>query len=225
MKNPLLVFDLDGTLIDSAQDIAEALNHTLKKYGKNPLPYDTIVAHIGEGLRKLLSDFFPEAINNENHQRDLEFEFLQKYEEEMFNRTCVFPGVTEFLKNYSGPIAIITNKNERPAKQILNHLGLDLFPWIDVFGADTLTEKKPSPLPLQTMMKKAGFTPQNTIMIGDGTPDMISAQRAGTGALAIGFGYTDVKILQGLGAHKVLHHYNDLARILENWAWSESHPQ
>lgn len=215
----MLVFDLDGTLIDSALDISEALNKTLLNNGKSPLPHATIVAHIGEGLRKLLSDFFPEALNNEQKQIELEQEFLRTYEKEMLNQTRIFPGVEKFLDSYAGPIGIITNKNIAPAKIIIRHLGLDKYPWIDIFGADSLAERKPSPLPLKTMMEKANVTAAETIMIGDGTPDIVSARRAGTGALAIGFGYTDVNILQGLGAHRVLGHYDELPQIIRTWPW------
>lgn len=90
-----------------------------------------------------------------------------------------------FLQNYSGKIGIILNKNERMAK---DHHSLRLrsitLGWL-FLGADTLAEKKPSPLPLQTMMQMAQTTPDNTIMIGDGTPDMVSAQRAGVRSIAI----------------------------------------
>lgn len=217
---PLLVFDLDGTLIDSAQDIAESLNRTLNKYGKNAVPFETVVAHIGEGLRKLLEDFFPEYVNNEARKKGLELEFLEHYEQEMLNRTTVFPGVEKFLERYDGPIGIITNKNEAPAKILLKHFNLDRFPWVEVFGADSLPEKKPSPLPLMTMMGLAKKSARETIMIGDGTPDIISARRAGAGALAVSFGYTEISILQGLGAHSTLAHYDLLEDLVQKWDWN-----
>lgn len=216
---PLLVFDMDGTLVDSAKDIAESLNLTLKKYGKNPIAHDIIVAHIGDGLKKLLQDFFPEHTHDFQKQIELENEFLTRYEEVMFQQTTIFPGVESFLEKYEGPIGIITNKNEAPAKTLLSHLKLDRFQWVEVFGADSLAEKKPSPLPLQTMMRLAQYSPNQTIMIGDGRPDIISAREAGCGALAIGFGYTDVNILQSLGAHQVLAHYDHLDHIVNHWVF------
>lgn len=216
--NSLLVFDLDGTLVDSAPDIIVAVNRTLQNYGKRTLSDDVIIAHIGEGLKKLIADLFLEDDLDPSKIIDIEMEFLRIYEEEMFNRTRIFPGVETFLQNYPGPMAIITNKNERPAKALLKHLSLDRYPWVNVFGADTLEERKPSPLPLQTMMKLAGHTPQNTFMIGDGIPDVLSALRAGVPSIAIGFGYTSTHLLQQYEPKGVLGHYSELSQLLKTLA-------
>ncbi|WP_413569324.1 HAD family hydrolase [Bdellovibrio sp. HCB117] len=213
--NPLLAFDLDGTLIDSAPDIVVAVNRTLKNHGKITLSDEVIISHIGEGLKKLIADLFLEDNLEPSQIVELEMEFLRIYEEEMFNRTTIFPGVENFLSSYQGPMAIITNKNEKPAKAILSHLGLDRFPWVNVFGADTLEERKPSPLPLQTMMKLASRTPQDTFMIGDGIPDVLSALRAGVPSIAIGFGYTSISLLEKYEPKGVLGHYQDLHSLLE----------
>jgi phosphoglycolate phosphatase len=212
--NPLLVFDLDGTLIDSAPDICRAVNRTLTTYGKNALTTETIVSHIGEGLKKLIADLFAEDNLPAGDTLDIEGQFLRIYEEEMFGETRIYPGVEEFLTNYQGPMAIITNKNELPAKAIIKHLGLHRFPWVNIFGADTLAERKPSPLGLQTMMKLAGHAPENTFMIGDGIPDMVSAKRAGVPSIAIGFGYTTLDILQEYEPVAVLEHYSKMPELL-----------
>lgn len=213
--NSLLVFDLDGTLIDSAPDIVVAVNRTLANHGKLTLKDDVIISHIGEGLKKLIADIFmtdnlpPAAII------ELEMEFLRIYEEEMLNRTFIFPGVEAFLKSYQGPMGIITNKNIHPTKIILKHLGLDTYPWVNVFGADSLAERKPSPLPLQTMMNLAGHTKESTFMIGDGIPDVLSALRAGVKSIAIGFGYTAHSLLQEHDPVAILRHYDELPELLQ----------
>lgn len=211
---PLLVFDLDGTLIDSAPDIVVAVNRTLKNHGKQALSSEVIISHIGEGLKKLLADLFIHDRLSPSEIIELEMEFLRIYEEEMFNQTRVYPGVESFLESYAGPISIVTNKNEQPAKAILKHLQLDRFPWVEVFGADSLEERKPSPLPLQTTMKLAGHTPQNTFMIGDGIPDVLSALNAGVPSIAIGFGYTATHILKQYDPLGVLNNYHELSQLL-----------
>lgn len=216
---PLLAFDLDGTLIDSAHDIVDAVNITLHRYHKSTLGHDLVVSHIGEGLRKLIRDFFPEYHHLPHRLHEIELEFLVVYEEQMFNKTKIYPGVVEFLQQWQGPIGIITNKNEAPAKALLKHLGLDRFRWVEVFGADSLSEKKPSPLPLQTLMKLAERTPEQTLMIGDGTPDMLSAQRAGVRSVAIGFGYTDRNILKTYHPGAFLEHYSDLHKAVESFGF------
>ncbi|WP_374034675.1 HAD family hydrolase [Bdellovibrio bacteriovorus] len=213
--NPLLVFDLDGTLIDSAPDIIVAVNRTLANHSKSTLSDELIISHIGEGIKKLIADLFKDDALEPADIIALEMEFLKTYEEEMLNKTRIYPGVEDFLSRYQGPMGIITNKNEIPAKIILKHLGLDRFPWVNVFGADTLEERKPSPLPLKTMMKLAGRLPGNTLMIGDGIPDMISAQKAGVASIAIGFGYTATPILEEYEPVAVLEHYQDLSGLLD----------
>lgn len=212
--NPLLVFDLDGTLIDSAPDIITAVNRTLADHSKPQLSDAAIIAHIGEGIKRLIADLFKDDQLEPADIIGLETQFLQNYEEEMLNKTRIYPGVEDFLESYQGPMAIITNKNELPAKAILEHLGLLRFPWVNIFGADTLEERKPSPLPLRTMMKLAGRSPENTLMIGDGTPDMLSAQRAGVGSIAIGFGYTAPHILETYDPLAVLDHYENLTGLV-----------
>lgn len=213
--NPLLVFDLDGTLIDSAPDIIVAVNRTLQNHGKRTLSEEVIISHIGEGLKKLIADLFIEDNLEPAQIIELEMEFLRIYESEMFNKTQIFPGVENFLHNYQGPMAIITNKNEGPAKALLRHLRLDRFPWVNVFGADTLEERKPSPLPLQTTMKLAGHTPESTYMIGDGIPDVLSALRAGVPSIAIGFGYTSIPLLEKYEPRGILNHYRELPQLLQ----------
>lgn len=213
---PLLVFDLDGTLIDSARDIATALNTTLARYQKPQIPYETVVAHIGEGLRHLLAGFFTEYKDDARMQEKLVREFLDTYEAEMFTHTRLFEGVENFFLNYDGPIGIITNKNEAPARMLVEKLGLGRFPWVQIYGADSLAERKPSPLPLQTMMNLAGRSAKQTVMIGDGTPDMASAKAAGVHAIAIDFGYTHRDILKQHGATVHLSHYDELPSVLKS---------
>ncbi|ASD65050.1 HAD family hydrolase [Bdellovibrio bacteriovorus] len=213
--NPLLVFDLDGTLIDSAPDIIVAVNRTLANHSKPTLSDELIIAHIGEGIKKLIADLFKDDSLEPADIIALEMEFLKTYEEEMLQKTRIYPGVEDFLSRYQGPMGIITNKNEIPAKVILKHLGLDKYPWVNVFGADTLEERKPSPLPLRTMMKLAGRLPGNTLMIGDGIPDMVSAQKAGVASIAIGFGYTATPLLEKYEPLAVLEHYQDLSALVE----------
>lgn len=214
--SPLLIFDLDGTLIHSAQDITNALNRTLAAYGKPTVPYETVVAHIGEGLLQLLADFFPEERAQTEQALRIRDVFLTDYEEEMYNHTHLYPGVLEFLTRYPGPLGVVTNKNEDPARKLIQHLGLGQIPWIQIYGGDSLPKKKPDPLPLQEMMRLAGRTPQNTFMIGDGTPDMKAALAAGVGAIAVGFGYTRLEILKEFRPVASFNDYAELHNIVHD---------
>lgn len=212
---PFLVFDLDGTLIHSAKDICTAVNYTLRDFGKPLLDEKLITAHIGEGPRRLIRDIYGEDSVAPISEAELERVFMGHYRKVMLDTTYVFPGVFDFLEAYQGKIAIITNKTEALARVMIDHLGLNKFPWVQIFGADTLGEKKPSPLPLKTMMGLAQETPPNTIMVGDGTPDVESAQRAGVRSIAISFGFTEPEILARYNPAAFLDHYHELPNLID----------
>jgi 2-phosphoglycolate phosphatase len=213
----LLIFDLDGTLIDSAADIVTTVNTLMDQRGRPQLPTEEIVASIGEGLRALVYNLFPESHVDAKFQAQLEAEFQEVYGKNLLLQTRVFAGVTEFLRKWPHTIAIVTNKNEVFAHQLAHNLdGLKQFQWLRVFGADSLPERKPHPLPLQEVMRIAGVTCAETVMIGDGTPDMRAAEAAGVHSVAIEFGYTAIDKLRAAGASASLASYADLPRILQS---------
>lgn len=212
MMSRLICFDLDGTLIDSAGDIAQSLNLALAEHGKGPIPLDVVTAHIGEGVVPLLKGACPHL--SENEFEHLRQRFYSHYQSEMTRTTVVYEGVREFLEAWPGPIGIITNKPLQFTTPILEHLHLHRHPWTAVYGSDSWPERKPSPMPLQKMMERAGRSAQQTVMIGDGIPDMRSAQAAGVAAIAIGFGYTKLEILKTYQPRHILTHYRDLPGLL-----------
>ena len=213
----LLIFDLDGTLVDSAPDIITTVNNLMLERGHEPLPDKQIIAAIGEGLKQLVFSLFPETHGNPKLLDELDKEFFKHYEENLLIKTTVFPGVEEFLEKLPKvtKIAVVTNKNERLALAVLAGLKLDRFPWVKVFGADSLPRKKPDPLPLNEVMRIAGVPREQTVMVGDGIPDMIAGRRAGVHTVAIGFGYTQLPILQGLGSTMTLSSFAELPSILK----------
>ncbi len=211
----LLVFDLDGTLIDSAKDISSAVNRTLKKYKSIELPEELIRRHIGEGLRSLVFDFFKEEKAQDPEKYEwIENDFLKIYEEEMYNHTKVYPGVRDFLFENSIPRAILTNKNELLAKKVLHHLDLMDFGWVRIVGGDTYPEKKPSALPLKEIYSALGLNSEDVVMIGDGIPDVGVAQSCGIHCFGVSYGYTDSQKLRALGAHEIIDHIHELDDLL-----------
>lgn len=211
----LLVFDLDGTLIDSAQDISSAVNRTLKKYKSIELPYEVIRRHIGEGLRSLVFDFFKEEKAQDPEKYKLiENDFLKIYEEEMYTHTRVYPGVREFLERNPFPKAILTNKNEFLARKVLQHLGLMDFGWVRIVGGDTYVEKKPAALPLKQIYEPMGLQAEDVVVIGDGIPDVGVAQSCGTHCFGVSYGYTHPQKLRDLGVHELIEHIHELDDLL-----------
>lgn len=212
---PLLIFDLDGTLIDSAADIHIALNLMLKKYGRSQVDLPTLISHIGDGLDKLVNDFFPEYEMDSNENTEKVNEFLNLYKNEhLTNLTVLYPGVYEFLSQYKGPKALITNKSIKPTLQIFRHFDLHKLSWVEILGGDSLAERKPSALPLQAVMQKINYSPSNTWMIGDGRPDMKSALAAGCNKAAVHYGYSKPSELAHFNPDLVLNNFSDINRLL-----------
>ncbi len=213
-KLPLLIFDLDGTLIDSAPDIHRALNQMLTTYNRPSVDLATLTSHIGDGLTKLVHDFFPEYQykSKENYQKV--DEFLNIYRDEyLTHSTRLYNGVESFLKSYKGPKAIVTNKAIKPTMQIFNHFKLDNYDWVEVLGGDSLPECKPSALPLLKVMEKVSYSSSETWMIGDGRPDMQAAQNAKCNKIAVHYGYSKPEELSLFHPDRILHKFSDLDDI------------
>ncbi len=206
-QRPLLCFDLDGTLIDSAQDIATALNQTLQDEGAPSLSLEEVKSHIGEGVVRLLSGAFQEM--NDVRLEALRAKFYHHYQNCLFENTRPYPGVDEFLKTWTGPLALITNKPSRFTNPLMKFLKWNELPWVAVFSADSLPERKPSPIPLFEAMKYAKIGPHLTYMIGDGIPDMECARAAKVRAVAACYGYSDPQVLESFQPHKRIEKFED----------------
>lgn len=213
---PLLIFDLDGTLIDSAVDIHIALNQMLKKYRRPEVDLPTLISHIGDGLVKLINDFFPEYALNSNENLCKVNEFLDLYKDEyLTNSTTLYVGVYEFLSEYRGPKALVTNKAIKPTLQIFEHFNLHKLKWVEIIGGDSLPEQKPSPLALFKIMNAANYAPENTWMVGDGRPDMKSALAAGCKKAAVHYGYSKPEELAPFKPDEVLNNFTDIKKLIK----------
>lgn len=212
----LLIFDLDGTLIDSAPDIIVTTNSLMINRGLPPLPESQITAAIGEGLKQLVFSLFPETHEDPIARAEVEAEFYRLYEENLIRRTKIYPGAEEFLTSCQQTIAIVTNKYEKLTQKTVEGLGLTRFPWLRIFGADSLPLRKPDPLPLTEVMRAAGVSRHETLMIGDGIPDMIAARRAGVHSIGVEFGYVKSEILLAQGASLLMKDFSHLPRLIKD---------
>ena len=217
----LVIFDLDGTLIDSAPDIVATTNELMRRSQRPLIEEHIIVDAIGEGLMQLVYDCFPEARRDRAKLELIAQDFAAVYEENMLKRTTVFDGITDFLEAASQSqspmnrkIAIVTNKRISWTETTLAGLKLDRFPWVRVFGADSLAERKPHPLPLLEVIRAAQVKPENTVMVGDGLPDMKAAVRAGVHGIGCAYGYCAAEKLTNAGASMLIQSPHDLAHAL-----------
>ena len=183
-----LIFDLDGTLIDSKRDLVHSVNIMLREMGRAELREETISRYIGQGAPQLVGRALGEGATEEEHKRALQF-FLGYYEEHKMDTTRAYPGVAETLEELADlPMAILTNKPARISVRILNELGLKRY-FRAVYGGNSFETKKPDPLGANTILREFGAAPQEALLIGDSEVDVQTARNAGTLAVAVNYGF------------------------------------
>ncbi len=218
----LLVFDLDGTLVDTRKDLASSVNHALKESGFSPLPLETVIAGVGDGAQSLIERALaiskggrhPETVTVETVLTD----FLNHYTKHCIEESQAYPGVSlslELLKGYK--MAVLTNKPLEPARKILEGLDLDHY-FEFVVGGDNPFGKKPNPMALKNLMSQAEAEPAQTIMIGDGIQDFQVAGLASTHFLAFLSGMADRNILMAEKLEAVIDDMHFLPQVLANMA-------
>lgn len=186
----LVLFDFDGTLADTAPNLALAANKQRQRKGLAALPYGHFRSHASHGARGLLKvalDMDPDHPEYAQARR----QFLDDYEQDMTSLSCLFPGVTELLrtlKHHGYSWGIVTNKMEYLALPMVRHLGLEAECAVTV-GGDTTPHPKPHPAPLLYAAEQAGFQPQDCIYVGDDERDIIAGKAAGMATVVASYGY------------------------------------
>lgn len=190
----LIVFDLDGTLIDSRKDLVNSVNAMLVEFGRQPLPDEIIASYIGDGagmlVRRALGDPHDEALVEDALEH-----FLMWYRAHKLDYTHVYGGVFEalaalrMLPNGGGKrsMAVLTNKPIGPSVAICEALQLSPH-FFQIYGGDSFETKKPDPFGLLRLIHEAGVTGAETLMVGDSDVDLLTAQRAGTWSLGCRYG-------------------------------------
>ncbi|MDV3436258.1 phosphoglycolate phosphatase [Stenotrophomonas sp. C2852] len=187
---PLVVFDLDGTLVDSAADIAEALNRTLEDIGVARVPETTVLGWIGDGVRRLVEQAL-QAVGRVIDLAEVMPIFMVHYRECLLRSPRLFDGVGEALAQLRArnvPLAICTNKPEALVPPLLQHLGIgDVFAL--VLGGDSLPQRKPSGEPLRHIAAHFGLPVDACLMVGDSLTDYRAAEDAGMPIALVRYGY------------------------------------
>ena len=214
---PAIIFDLDGTLIDSAPDLAEALNRTLLEINRPALPLSLIRNLVGTGALALIKKGLEASGGIENNDLEaLRIRFLEIYDKILLEKTKLFPGALKAIKNLTKlkyPLSICTNKPEVPAKKIIKGLGIKSY-FKNISGGDTYQYKKPHPLHLIKTIKASGRRKNYAIMIGDSKNDIDCSKSLGIPSIVVSFGYSDIPVDQ-MEADMVLHNYDNLIRYIE----------
>jgi phosphoglycolate phosphatase len=193
MSVKLIMFDLDGTLVDTGRDITNALNYALRPYGLSELTVEVTVKMVGEGLTRLIE----KVIGEEKGQlRDaVKKRFLDYYSEHLTDYSKTYPHVRETLENLSFyKKAVISNKREYLSANLLDKLVL--LKYFDlVVGSDTTSERKPSAVPVIHVINKLGVALHESIIVGDSPYDIEAGKKAGVKTIAVTYGYGEKKNL------------------------------
>ncbi len=208
-----IVFDLDGTLIDSAPDLRLALNRVLAARGRRDLGLDEVIGMLGDGAAKLVERAFAATGGlADGEVAALIGEFLDAYEGHGAELTRPYPGVRAVLARLREDgygLAVCTNKPQRPSEEILAELGLDGF-FSAVVGGDAVEgARKPDPRHLTAALRALGAAPRDAVMVGDNENDVAVARAAGVPVIAVAFGYAKVPA-DRLGADLVIDAFEEL---------------
>jgi phosphoglycolate phosphatase len=216
-----IVFDLDGTLVDTAPDLINALNFVLDREGLPPVPLHAARNMIGAGARKLIErglELDGRAASLEDITR-LTRDFIDYYAAHIADASRPFDGLEEALDDLAASghrFAVCTNKLEWLSKLLLDKLELS-FRFSAICGADTFGVSKPDPAILQQTIVRAGGQLSSAIMVGDAGPDIGVARRAGVPVIGVAFGYTEVPIAD-LKPDRLIHHMRDLPAAIKSLA-------
>ena len=214
-----VVFDLDGTLVDTAPDLITALNFVLDREGMPPIPLASARNMIGAGARRMLErglEADGRAVSVADIDR-LTADFIDYYADHIAEGSRPFDGLEAALDDLAARgyrLAVCTNKLEWLSKKLLNELGLSVR-FSAICGADTFGIAKPDPAILQQTVARAGGELSSTIMVGDAGPDIGVARRAGVPVIGVEFGYTEVPIAE-LKPDRLIGHMRDLPGAVES---------
>jgi phosphoglycolate phosphatase len=212
-----IIYDLDGTLIDSAKDMQMAVSHVLADHGLQPVSEDDVRIFMGQGSKITMGKAFAKNGKSldDTALSAVTREFVRYYEADPVRYTTAFDGVAEVVARFARlglKQGVCTNKFEKPSRMILE--GLKLMPPItDVAGADTFPVRKPDPKHILLLVERMGGKPERTVMIGDSIHDVQAAHGAGLPAVLVSWGYT-VKPARELGAEAVIERFDALPDAL-----------
>ncbi|MDR2192132.1 MAG: HAD-IA family hydrolase, partial [Endomicrobium sp.] len=189
-----IIFDLDGTLIDSQRDITSAVNCVRREFNFSPLDIDQVRACLGSGIKSLVERVVPgETLKN---REDALEKFRFYYGKCLTDTTKPYDSVSETLEALKGvKKAVLSNKTETFSKEILDRLGLLKY-FVEVWGGDTIGVKKPDPQPILDLIKNAQTYKSKTLMIGDSANDFKAAKAAGVKCAAALYGYSTLSQIQ-----------------------------
>ncbi len=219
----LVIFDLDGTLIDSRLDLVHSVNAALRHIGRPELPEDVIASYVGDGAPILIQRALGgEQVDDATVRRGLEF-FLKYYREHKLDHTTVYPGIAQALaaiQNLASPpkngtprkLAVLTNKPVVPSRAIVEALGLGRF-FSQIYGGNSFPTKKPDPEGARKLLEEYDVQPQHAAIIGDSHVDIETGRNAGMATVGVTYGFSP-HTLEKEPPDVLVDHPRELAEVL-----------
>ncbi len=184
----LLVFDLDGTLIDSQLDLALSVNAMRYAIGFGPLSHDLVATYVGRGVAVLVRRALGDQATDGDVDRGIAI-FLDYYRRHMLDNTVTYPGVREALEELQDrKLAVLTNKPYKFSREILSGLGIDRY-FAFVYGGNSFAQKKPDPIGVAKLMSDTQIPPAQTLIVGDSDTDVLTGRAAGVWTCGVSYGF------------------------------------
>jgi phosphoglycolate phosphatase len=209
----LFLFDLDGTLVDSREDIVRAVNAAMMKMALPAVSQDDVIRFVGDGIepliRRVLHMVTGTAPSEDRVRAGVDF-MLEEYRLHLIGSTCLYPGVRETLDALRGArLGLISNKQEEFCRRILAAFGL-AGQFAVVLGGDSLPQRKPDPAPVLNAMRACDISPVETVMVGDSPADILSGKAAGVFTCGISSGFRSREELQAAESDVIVDRFQDL---------------
>jgi phosphoglycolate phosphatase len=211
----LVIFDLDGTLVDSVDDLCNSVNAARGYMGMPPLPHDVVASYVGNGAPVLIRRAMGPEATEQQVEEALAF-FLSYYREHMLDHTRPYPGVVETLEKLHSrgvKMAVLTNKPQRFSRDMCAGLGLAPY-FFQIYGGNSFEQKKPDPVGIRTLMEEAQARRRETWMVGDSATDVLTARNAGVRSVGVTYGISP-ESLKEAPPDFVIHSMPELPALLE----------
>jgi phosphoglycolate phosphatase len=194
-----IIFDLDGTLIDSRLDLVHSVNAMLRHFGRPELADEVVASYIGDGAPMLMRRALGDPADKILLKESLDY-FLTYYRAHKLDNTLPYPGIERALRkirNSNGTgrqMAVLTNKPVMPARAIVRELGLNDF-FVNVYGGNSFSTKKPDPLGANTLLEETGHAAEHTVIVGDSSVDVVTGRNAGIRTCGVKYGFAPESLI------------------------------
>ena len=216
MNKRLAIFDLDGTLLDTVADLANATNQALAKCGYPTHPTEAYYHFVGNGINKLFARALPEEARNEENVLRIRTHFIPYYNEHNADDSRPYPGIVELLHKlqfHGVQVAVASNKYQQATAKLVAHFFPDIR-FAAVYGQREGVAIKPAPTIVNDILSVTGVSRADTIYIGDSGVDMLTAHNAEVESIGVTWGFRDEEELSSNGANHIVHHAEEIFKLV-----------